>query len=178
MDREMALAFRVATEADVSALLKLRLAVDADQARSFGKDRWVTRITEQSVTRGLTASRVLLATGQGQLLGALRMATKKPWAIDLQYFTPVPMALYLHDVNVDPSVQRRGVGRQLIEHAKIVAREWPASAIRLDAYDGPGGGGAFYTKCGFAEVGHTVYRNVPLVYFELLLPDDGRSRSG
>jgi GNAT superfamily N-acetyltransferase len=90
----------------------------------------------------------------------------------------LPMALYLHDVNVDPSVQRRGVGRQLIEHAKIVAREWPASAIRLDAYDGPGGGGAFYTKCGFAEVGHTVYRNVPLVYFELLLPDDGRSRSG
>jgi GNAT superfamily N-acetyltransferase len=173
MDREMALAFRVATEADVPALLKLRLDVDADQARNFGNDRWVTRITVQSVTRGLTASRVLLATGQGQLLGALRMATKKP-----QYFTPVPMALYLHDVNVDPSVQRTGVGRQLIEHAKIVAREWPASAIRLDAYDGPGGGGAFYTKCGFAEVGHTVYRSVPLVFFELLLPDEGRSRSG
>jgi len=41
--------------------------------------------------------------------------------------------------------------------------------VRLDAYDGPSGGGPFYAKCGFRELGRTVYRGVPLVYFERIL---------
>ena len=80
-------------------------------------------------------------------------------------------AVYLHDVNVDPRLQRTGIGRQLIERAKIVAREWPVDAIRLDAFDGRSGGGPFYAKCGFTEVGRTVYRRVPLIYFECVLSE-------
>jgi GNAT superfamily N-acetyltransferase len=182
---EMALSFRFATESDIPALLKLRLAVDADQARRFGEDRWSTTINEKSVARGLKSSRVLLATRHGRIIGTLRMATKKPWAIDLRYFTPVLKAVYLHDVDVDPLRQRSGIGRQLIERAKVVAREWPVGAIRLDAYDGSSGGGPFYRKCGFTEVGRAVYRGVPLVYFECVLPtgsserqtDDGLERA-
>jgi hypothetical protein len=45
-------------------------------------------------------------------------------------------------------------------------------AIRLDAYDGPSGGGPFYKKCGFTELGRAVYRGVPLVYFEFVVPYD------
>jgi hypothetical protein len=44
-----------------------------------------------------------------------------------------------------------------------------ADAIRLDAYDGTVGAGAFYAKYGFKEVGRVVYRGTPLIYFELLL---------
>ena len=165
--------FRFATESDIPALLKLRLAVDADQARRFGNDRWSTTITEKSVARGLKSSRVLVARRHGRIIGSLRMETKKPWAIDLSYFTPAAKAVYLHDVDVDPPLQRSGVGRQLIERAKAVAQEWPVDAIRLDAYDGSSGGGPFYAKCGFTEVGRAVYRGVPLVYFEFVLP--GRS---
>jgi hypothetical protein len=44
-----------------------------------------------------------------------------------------------------------------------------ADAIRLDAYDGAVGAGAFYAKYGFKEVGRVVYRGTPLIYFELLL---------
>jgi hypothetical protein len=84
---EMALSFRFATESDIPALLKLRLAVDADQARRFGKDRSSTTINEKSVARGLKSSRVLLARRHGRIIGPLRMATKKPWAIDLRYFS-------------------------------------------------------------------------------------------
>lgn len=43
-----------------------------------------------------------------------------------------------------------------------------ANAIRLDAYDGPPGDGAFYEKCGFTKTGHAVYRSVPLVYYEFV----------
>ena len=167
----MALSFRFATDVDIPALLKLRLAVDTDQAQRFGTNRWSTTIGEKSVARGLRPpSRVLVASRRGRIIGALRMETKKPWAVDLRYFMPVAKAVYLHDVNVDPRCQRSGVGRQLIEHAKAVAQQWPVDAIRLDAYDGPSGGGPFYKKCGFIEVGRAVYRNVPLVYFEFVLP--------
>jgi hypothetical protein len=50
--------------------------------------------------------------------------------------------------------------------ATKVAREWPADAIRLDAYDAPAGAGAFYARCGFSERGRVVYKGNPLVYYE------------
>jgi GNAT superfamily N-acetyltransferase len=170
----MALSFGFATEKDIPALLKLRLAVDADQARRFGTERWTTTINEKSVARGLKTSRVLVARQRGRIVGALRMETKKPWAIDLSYFTAAANAVYLHDVNVDPKLQRSGVGRQIIERAKTIAREWPVEAIRLDAYDGASGGGPFYKRCGFTELGRAVYRGVPLVYFEFLVNSSSR----
>jgi GNAT superfamily N-acetyltransferase len=173
----MAMSFQFATDADIAALLKLRLAVDADQARRFGDDRWWTTISEKSVARGLKSSRVVVARRRGLIIGALRMETKKPWAIDLRYFTPVRRAVYLHDVNVEPGLQRSGIGRKLVARAKTVARKWPVDAVRLDAYDGPSGGAPFYRKCGFTEVGRTVYRGVPLVYFEFVFPGKSSRRN-
>jgi GNAT superfamily N-acetyltransferase len=167
------LSFRLAGEADSEAILELRLAVDRDQQRRFGRARWTMAVTENSVARALRTSRVLLATRHGAVVAALRMEQKKPWAIDLAYFTPACAAVYLHDVNVAPMLQRQGIGRRLVERAMVAARDWPAEAIRVDAYDGPSGGGPFYARCGFTEVGRTIYRGVPLVYFEMLLKGAG-----
>jgi hypothetical protein len=50
-----------------------------------------------------------------------------------------------------------------------MAAQWPADAIRLDAFDAEAGAGGFYSKCGFREVGRVSYRNVPLIYFEMLV---------
>ena len=96
------------------------------------------------------------------------MGTNKPWAIDLSYFTPARKAVYLYNVDVQPELQRSGIGRQLIDRVKIMAKEWPVDAIRLDAYDGPAGAGPFYRKCGFKKLKHVVYRTVPLVYYEFV----------
>jgi hypothetical protein len=97
----MTVSLGFATDADIQSLLDLQLAVDADQQRRFGTDRWSTTITDRSIARGLKSSRVLIAKQQERIVGGLRMATKKPWAIDLKYFTPVVKAVSLHDVNVD-----------------------------------------------------------------------------
>lgn len=115
-------------------------------------------------------ARVLISHDNGRLLGTLRLATRKPWAIDPAYFTMVDRALYLTDMAVAPAAQRTGVGRELLEHAVEAARQWPADCIRLDAYDAPAGAGGFYARCGFREVGRVVYRKTPLIYFEKLLP--------
>jgi len=97
------------------------------------------------------------------------MATKKPWAIDVSYFTPVKRPLYLTGLAVSVAHQSQGLGRLAMEDACAVARAWPADAIRLDAYDSPAGAGDFYVKCGFGERGRALYRDDPLVYYELLL---------
>jgi hypothetical protein len=102
----MTLSFAFATRADIPALLKLRLAVDADQEERFGTNRWSTTITTKSVARAIKSSRVLLATRHRRIIGAVRMETKKPWAVDLRH----SKAVYLHVVNVEPRLQRSASG--------------------------------------------------------------------
>src|SRR5258708_19997608 len=103
------------------------------------------------------------------MAGRLWMQTKKPWAMDVSYFTPWARPVYLTNMAVAPELQRGGLGRRSLEAAIVIAREWPADAIRLDAYDAPAGAGDFYARCGFREVGKRVYRTTPLRYFEWML---------
>jgi ribosomal protein S18 acetylase RimI-like enzyme len=102
-------------------------------------------------------------------VGTLTLATKKPWAIDPAYFAKSQKPFYLTNMAVGPDAQRRGIGRALIDAAKALAQKEGGDAIRLDAWDAQAGAGPFYAKCGFQEVGRVVYRNAPLIYYELLL---------
>ena len=166
----------VATEADAAELAELRTAVAEDLTEQHGPGHWSSPATEKSALRDITSSHALVARASDGLVGTVRLATKKPWAIDLRYFTPVGRALYLHDMAVMPSYQRRGLGRQLIAKAVDATASWPADAIRLDAYDHAAGAGPFYARCGFRPVGAATYRGVALLYFELMLaslPDSG-----
>lgn len=165
----MKLSFATATVADVRDVASLRAAVAADLTDRFGHGHWSSVATEQGVLRDITTARVLVARQGRSLAGTVRLATKKPWAIDPAYFSEIPKVLYLTDMAVQPVLQRQGIGRRCLEHAQQVARAWPADVIRLDAYDGPAGAGGFYARCGFREVGRVVYRKTPLVYFELML---------
>jgi len=163
----MSLSVDIATDVDAAEIAALRTSAGQHLAQRHGLRP--TCVTEKSVLRGITTSRVLVAREHGAIVATLRLATKKPWAIDLSYFTTVPRALYLHDMAVLPSRQGNGLGRSLMEEAKAQARSWPSQAIRLDAYDAAHGAGEFYAKSGFIEVGKATYRKTPLVYFELLL---------
>jgi hypothetical protein len=57
----------------------------------------------------------------------------------------------------------------MLEEVKRVVQAWPGDAIRLDAFDLPGGAGEFYAKCGYRKMGSITYRAAPLIYYELLL---------
>jgi GNAT superfamily N-acetyltransferase len=163
------LQFSLATESDASELVALRTRVAERLTEEFGRGHWSSAVTERGVLRGVRTSRVLVARQGEAIVGTLTLATKKPWAIDPAYFTRVRKCFYLHDMAVEPELQRNGLGRHLLEEARAVARALPAEAIRLDAYDADAGAGGFYAKCGFREVGRVVYRKVPLIYYESLL---------
>jgi ribosomal protein S18 acetylase RimI-like enzyme len=166
---QAALAFQLATEADAAPIAALRSATACHLTCTFGQGHWSHVVTERAVSRDLKTSRVLVVRRGPSIVGTMTLAPKKPWAIDLAYFTAVPKALYLQAMAVAPELQRQGVGRDLVRAAMAVAKAWPSQSIRLDAYHAAAGAGGFYAKCGFRERGRVTYRNVPLIYFELLL---------
>jgi predicted N-acetyltransferase YhbS len=168
----MPLTFTIATESDAAGISALRNAASQRLTQKYGEGHWSWKSSERNVLRDLSRprfSRSLIARDKHQVVACLTLQTKKPWAIDVAYFTPVPKALYLVGMAVHPDKQSSGIGRLLLREAEVHARNWPAQAIRLDAWDAPAGAGAFYAKCGFREVGRVTYRASPLIYYERVL---------
>ena len=163
------LTFALAQDDDAIELATMRTTAAAHLTARFGRGHWSGEATERGVRASMHTGSVWIARRGRSIVGTFRLATKKPWAIDRLYFTPVKLPLYLTDMAVIPSLQGHGVGRRCLQKAVDIALGWPANAICLDAYDAEAGAGDFYRKCGFREVGRVVYRGVPLVYFELLV---------
>jgi ribosomal protein S18 acetylase RimI-like enzyme len=165
----MRVKLRQAKTDDARATAKLRAAVALDLTSRYGKGHWSSAGSEKGVLYDIRTSRVFVATKRNGLIATLRLSSRKPWAIDTKYFSQCANPLYLTNMAVDPAMQGQGIGRLCMEEVRRIAEEWPADAIRLDAYDAEAGAGAFYRKCGFREVGRTSYRNTPLIYLELML---------
>jgi len=165
----MNLTFALATPVEALELAGLHSAASADLTRRYGHGFWSHVATERGVINSLRYAQVIIARKGKTIVGTLRLANKKPWAIDVTYFTPVRKAIYLTGMAVHPRLQRQGIGRQLLEQAVVRARTWPADAIRLDAFNAAAGAGGFYASCGFREVARVLYKNDPLIYFELVL---------
>ena len=162
------LRFRDATEDDAPMIAALQNAAAGALTARFGEGPWSSLVKERGAL--LAHARVRVGLVGKRVHTVLRLATKKPWAIDVAYFTPVKRPLYLTGMAVSVAHQRQGFGRSALDDACAVASAWPADAIRLDAYDHDAGAGPFYLKCGFRERGRVVYKGNPLAYYELLLP--------
>jgi GNAT superfamily N-acetyltransferase len=167
--RSKRLSLTLATPDDATALAALHTAVAKELTRLHGRGAWSTKTSEKGVLYAMRTSRVFVAREGADIVATLRLATKKPWAIDTRYFSPCPRPLYLLAMAVTPQRQRQGIGRKCLEDAVRLARDWPSDVLRLDAFDAAAGAGGFYARCGWSEVGRTSYRNTPLIYFELLL---------
>ena len=154
---------------DAAAIAELRNAVAADLTTRFGIGHWSSQATERGVRSSMKRESVYVARDADRVIATLTLVTKKPWAIDRQYFTPVTRPLYLISMAVVPARQGTGIGRACLASAVTICRNWPANALCLDAYDADAGAGDFYRKCGFTEVGRAPYRHAPLIYYEMLV---------
>jgi len=165
----MTLVFDDANEEDAAALTALHAHAAADLTARFGVGPWSRAPTARA--SDAVPGRVRLRVGRhdGQVVTGLRLQTRRPWAIDAAYFTPVHRPLYLTGMVVAVPLQARGLGRAALDDALDVTRSWPADSIRLDAFDAGAGAGPFYAKCGYAERGRATYRSVRLIYYERVL---------
>ncbi len=170
LSRSKRFLLKLATADDAATLAALHTAVAEDLTRLHGCGAWSTKTSEKGVLHAIAHVSGVFAVREGaEIVATLRLATKKPWAIDTRYFSPCSRPLYLVGMVVTPARQRQGLGRKCLEDATRVARDWPADVVRLDAFEGEAGAGEFYARCGWSEVGRTSYRNTPLIYFEFLL---------
>jgi GNAT superfamily N-acetyltransferase len=157
------------TTDDAAALAALHTDVAEELTRLHGHGPWSAKMSERGVLSTMPTSRVFVAREGAEIVATLRLTTKKPWAIDTSYFSPCSRPLYLVAMAVTPTRQRDGLGRKCLEEAAHIGQDWPADAIRLDAFDAEAGAGGFYARCGWSEVGRASYRNTPLIYFEFHL---------
>ena len=167
--RAIRLVFSLADDASAPAIAALRVETASDLTERFGRGHWSGEASERGVRAGMRESKVWIARRGKDVVATFRMSTTKPWAIDKAYFARSTHPLYLTDMAVRPDLQGKGIGRRCLDRAVQYAAEWPADAIRLDAYDAEAGAGEFYVKCGFREVGRVTYRGVPLTYYERLI---------
>ena len=106
----MRLKLEAATPAEAPAIAALRNATAADLTQHHGKGPWSGSCTDKGVLFDLRTSRVYVVHQRGRIIASLRLATKKPWAIDRSYFTPCDRPLYLTSMVVAPELQRRQPG--------------------------------------------------------------------
>jgi GNAT superfamily N-acetyltransferase len=163
--------FERADASGAVAIAALRNDAADRLTREYGQGPWSGHCSDRGVAgemkRGAAVHVAL--DGGGTVIGTMTLGARKPWAIDPRRFSESRRPLYLTNMAVAPEWQRCGVGRACLAEAARLAREWPADALRLDAFDAPAGAGVFYAKCGFREVGRATYRLVPLIYYELLI---------
>jgi GNAT superfamily N-acetyltransferase len=174
------LTFSDATDADGVAMAALRTGAAVSLAARFGPGPWSPPPHQVAQRLGTVPGRSCVRVGRrdGTVVSALRLQTKKPWAIDVTWFSPADRPLYLTDMLVDPAHQGMGLGRAALEDAMRTAVAWPADAIRLDAWDADAGAGPFYVRCGYTERGRVVCRGTPLIYYERVLSHMGLNGRG
>lgn len=161
-----ALLFRNAAPADAPALAALHTSVANDLTARHGRGPWSTRTGDAGALRAIATRHVCVAESPaGALVGTFQLVAKKPWAIDPAYFTPGSRPIYLVAMAVVPSLQRLGIGRQLLAEAVRRAASL-GDALRLDAFEGAAGARDFYAKCGWTDRGRKAYRGARLRYFE------------
>ena len=166
----MRLKLQPAEVEDAEAIAALRNAVSYDLTFKHGKGWWTHHSTTAGVIFDLRNAQLYVALHRDEVVASLVLSTKKPWSIDLKYFSKAKRPLYLTSMVVTPELQRQGLGRACLAEVVTLSRRAKAGAIFLDVYDHPAAGaGPFYAKGGFRECGRAKYRSVPLIYYELIV---------
>lgn len=161
--------FEIAAAEDIPGIVEVRVKAAEDLTTRFGGGHWSGLASERGVAWDLRQGKVLVAHRGKSVVGTLKLGTKKPWSIDVAYFTPVKRPWYLTNMAVHPKHQGLGIGKRCVAEAVRLVQEWKGEAVRLDAYDATAGAGEFYEKCGFVERGRVTYRVTPLIYYEKVL---------
>jgi len=89
----VSLKFRDASLDDVAAIAGLQNAAAGALTARFGPGPWSSLVNERGAAPAQRHARARIGRDGNRILTVVRLATKKPWAIDVSYFTPVKRPL-------------------------------------------------------------------------------------
>ena len=100
------LRFRDASLDDVPVIAGLQNAAAGALTARFGAGHWSSLSTERNAALAQRHARVRVGRSGKRILTVVRLATKKPWAIDVSYFTPVTSAEWRRHSDVAGSTSK------------------------------------------------------------------------
>jgi GNAT superfamily N-acetyltransferase len=161
---------RPARAGDVNGVRAIIAAAASDLTARFGEGHWSHVRAVETLRKYVEQGTLYLIETDAVTAGTLRLTDRKiPFYRGEWFAEPKAKTGYLLDMAIDPAYQRRGIGRLAMMLAENHARSCSLQAIRLDAYGGPAGAGAFYRKCGYRLVHRGAFNGIALEYFEKLL---------
>lgn len=164
---------RLARLGDVMAVCRLRKAAAEDLTRRFGPGHWSRISLANTIRRALDGGTlyVIEINSGAKLAGTFTLDMHMPGFYGREWFAnPAETAFCcMRSMSIHPALQRKGTGRKAMQALEALARRRGIRAIRLDAYKGPAGAGAFYQKCGYTKVHEGAFNGVELEYFEKVL---------
>src|SRR5271170_1635184 len=92
---KMRLSFQQANAGDAAELAALHTSVADHLTEKHGQGAWSSKASEKGLLFAMRVSKVFVAREGSEIVGTLRLATKKPWAIDTSYFATCRKPLYL-----------------------------------------------------------------------------------
>lgn len=135
---------REVTPADVPALLALYAAAGISGAQAFTVAEATQHLQKLA---GYPFYRVFVATLDGQVVGTYEFLLMDNMA------KGGAKSAVVEDVAVDPGVQKRGIGRTMMAHARAVAKAHGAYKLALSSNLRRTQAHAFYASLGFAQHG-------------------------
>lgn len=165
---------RLATEADVGALLRL-LEKCVTAMRAAGIEQWDEVYPNlEIITQDIAASTLHVLTADAQVIAAITVDdTMDPLWRDLDWSVGGEPALAVHRLMVEPTWQGRGCGRRMMEHAETVALQRGCRSIRLDTFLQNPVAMALYPRLGYRPTGVAMMRKGAFSGFEKMLVAGG-----
>ena len=159
-----------ALTSDAVALNALKDACIA-QMRAAGIEQWDEVYPDAAVlARDLTAGTLHVVRRGTHVLGCVTLdSAHDPLWQGMDWSAAGEPAAAVHLLMVHPSLQGRGLAKQLMAHAEPLARTQGFRAIHLDCFTANHAALALYERLGYRRTGTATMRKGPFVCFEKLL---------
>jgi hypothetical protein len=80
--RSKRFSFNLGSPNDALAVAALHTAVAEELVHGYGRGAWSAKTSQNGVVFAMRTSRIFVAREGSEIVATLRLASKKPWAID------------------------------------------------------------------------------------------------
>ncbi|HAX72330.1 MAG TPA: hypothetical protein DCY20_02265 [Firmicutes bacterium] len=133
---------------DLVEIINLLKVVKTDLNKK-GIMQWTEGFDEIEMLRDINLGRTFIARKDGCLIATFSLKTKQLDPIQQTLRSPF---LYLYKLALQPSQQRKGYGKQLIDYAATLAKD-NEFELYLDCWSGNEKLKSFYRSVGFTDLG-------------------------